>query len=392
MPDTEVDVAIVGAGGAGLTLLHELALRGPARLRVALIDPVDRLTTRPADRTWCFWDSGTSDVDAAVHRSWHRMLVVGPDHRRRVVALGPLRYAMVRSQDFYALVAEAARRLDVVHLATAAERVEDGAEAAEVHTPAGSVRARWVFDSRPAPPLRPARTELLQHFRGLQVRTETDVFDPELPLLMDFTTPQPTAGLSFGYCLPSDPRSALVEYTEFSPAVLDDAGYAIALEAYLPHLLGGDVPHVVEHVEQGVIPMTDAVHARRAGRRLLRLGTAGGATRPATGYTFAAMMRQASAVAAALAAGADPEPPPPYRRRHRWMDALMLRALADGSLDGPRFFTQLFDGNPAPRLVRFLDGRSGLLDDLRVISTAPKRPMLRAAARDTADRVRLVGA
>jgi lycopene beta-cyclase len=385
--DERVDVAVVGAGGAGLSLLHQLAVRGPRGLRVALVDPVDRLATRPADRTWCFWDEGASDLDAAVHRAWDRVVVVGPDHRRRVLHLAPMRYVLLRGQDFYSLAADATASLDVVRLTAPVTGVADGEDGATVTTAAGCVRARWVFDSRPAPPRRPAATTLLQHFHGVQVRAEADVFDPDLPVLMDFTTPQPRQGLSFGYCLPSDARRALVEYTEFSPAVLDAAGYARALEAYLPHMLGGDVPHEVERTERGVIPMTDAVFARRAGRRVFRLGTAGGATRPSTGYTFAAMQRQAAAVAAALAAGRDPLPPRPYPRRHGWMDALVLRALADGSLDGPAFFARLFDRNPPQRVLRFLDGLSTPASELAVMATAPRGVMLRAAARDAAWRL-----
>lgn len=384
--DVDADVAIVGAGGAGLSLLHQIALQAPS-LRVALVDPVERLATRPADRTWCFWGSGPGDVDEAVHRSWSSVVLVGPDHRRRVLRLDPMRYAMLRSQDLYALVADAASSVGVDVVTAEVASVEDGEDGAVVRFAGGSVGARWVFDSRPAPPVRPGRTTLLQHFRGLVVRADRDVFDPDLPLLMDFTTPQPDAGLSFGYCLPSDARSALVEYTEFSPAVLDDAGYARALESYVPHVLGGDVPHVVTRVEQGVIPMTDGVFARRVGRRVFRLGTAGGATRPSTGYTFSAMQRQARSVAAALATGREPVPPPPYPRRHAWMDALVLRALADGSLDGPAFFARLFDRNPPQRVLRFLDGLTSPASELALMATAPGGTMLRAAVGDLAGRL-----
>lgn len=387
--DLDVDVAVVGAGGAGLSLLHQLALRGPRDVTVALVDPVDRLATRPDDRTWCFWDEGRSDADAALHREWRRVVVVGADHRRRVLDLDPMRYAMLRSGDYYALVAAASADLDVVHVAEPAEAVDDGDRAATVTTARHRITARWVYDSRPAAPLRRGATTLLQHFRGLVVHAEADTFDPDLPVLMDFTTPQPPHGLSFGYCLPSDPRRALVEYTEFSPDVLDDAGYARALETYVPHLLGGDRPFDVEHVEQGVIAMTDAVFARRAGRRVFRLGTAGGATRPSTGYTFTAMQRQASYVASALARGDDdPEPPRPYPRRHAWADAVVLRGLADGSIDGPAFFARLFDRNPPQRVLRFLDGTSGAASELALMATAPRGTMLRAAALDAAGRAR----
>jgi lycopene beta-cyclase len=139
-------------------------------------------------------------------------------------------------------------------------------------------------------------------------------------------------------------------------------------------------PFEVLQVEQGAIPMTDAPFARRVGQRVLRLGAAGGATRPSTGYTFTAAQRQAAAVADALAAGRDPAPPRAYPLRHLAMDAVLLRALDSGRLDGAAFFTDLFDRHPVERVLRFLDGASSPREELAVMATAPRAPMLRATA------------
>jgi lycopene beta-cyclase len=374
---------------------------------VVVVDPLDRLATRPADRTWCSWSAPDTPaaraLAPAVHRSWGTVAVVDPDGVERRLDLGRLRYAMVRSEDWYALVAErvaAARRrgaLDLTHLPACADEVlpaATGAVRARVVTALGDVEASWVLDSRPAPPRRPGATDLLQHFRGERVRLPAGApaVDPERAVLMDFTVPQPATGLAFGYCLPSDPRTALVEYTEFSPAVLDDAGYARALGAYRAAALGtAGAPGagaVVEHREQGVIPMTDAPFARTGGQRVVRLGTAGGAVRPASGYAFAAMDRQARAVAAQLLAGRPVLAPRPYPRRHAWMDALVLRALAGGTLDGAGFFGRLFARNPAERVLDFLDGASRPAAELALMATAPTRPMLGAVAGDAAWRAR----
>lgn len=391
----DADLVLVGGGGAAVALLHRLALLAPAGMRVAVVDPVDRLATAPPDRTWCFWDAPTDGTRRAlagcIHREWAAVDLVSAARRRRRLDLAPLRYAMVRSQDYYARVADAvhASGLAVVAVREPAEAVLDGPRDVLVRTPGGTVRARWAVDSRPAPPARPPRTALLQHFRGQVLRAPRPVFDPAAPVLMDFSVTQPVAGLAFGYCLPEDDRTALVEYTEFSPAVLDDAGYAAALAAYAATATGGPVDALtVLHTEQGAIPMTDAVHARRAGARVVRAGTAGGATRASTGYTFAAMQRQAAAMAAALVAGRAPVPPRAYPRRHAWMDALVLRGLADGSLDGPAFFERLLARNPPARVLRFLDGVTGPAAELAVMATAPRTAMLRAAARDAAARVR----
>jgi lycopene beta-cyclase len=221
------------------------------------------------------------------------------------------------------------------------------------------------------------------------VRFPRDVFDPDLPVLMDFSVPQPARGVAFGYVLPSGRRQALVEYTEFSRARLTDGAYDRALHAYL-HQRFGATPrdYVIDHIEDGAIPMTDAVHARRAGRATFRAGTAGGATRGSTGYTFAAMQRQGAAMAAAVLAGAEPLAPAAYPARHRWMDAVMLRALDSGRAGGPDLFVRLFDHNPAHRVLRFLDGATSPLEDLALMRTAPMVAMTRAGIGDVAARAR----
>jgi lycopene beta-cyclase len=385
----EVDLAVVGAGGAGLSLLTQLdrlvtagAVHRGDVPTVALIDPVHR---RSNDRTWCFWDGGHNDVEPAVHRAWSKVELIDAIGRSQLLDLGPMRYVMVRSKDFYALADDAAARLGAVRIPAPADQVGAGLVVAG----GLRVRARWVFDSRPAPPLRPANTALLQHFRGWSVRFARDMFDPELPILMDFSVPQPSRGVAFGYLLPSSPRRALVEYTEFSPSRLPDAAYDAALHAYL-HRRYGAAPndYVIDQVEDGAIPMTDAVHARRADARTFRLGTAGGATRGSTGYTFAAMQRQGAAVAAAVLAGVEPMPPAAYPPRHRWMDAVMLRALDRGLLGGPELLVSLFRRNPPQRVLRFLDGRSSRREELALMATAPTWPMLRATAEDAVARAR----
>jgi lycopene beta-cyclase len=389
----QVDVAVVGAGGAGGSVLVHLArLLVPGREppTVAVVDP-ERKAGR--DRTWCFWDEGSGAVDAAVHRAWPEALLVDAAGWQHRLDLTPLRYVMVRSQDFYALADAAAARLGAQRVLAPADAVLDGEEFAQVQTPAGSIRARWVLDSRPAAPRLPANTALLQHFRGWTVRFPVDALDASAPVLMDFSVPQPAsggngAGVAFGYVLPDDARTGLVEYTEFSRARLRDAEYDKALAGYLDARYGGAGGYEVGEVEDGAIPMTDAVHARRVGRRVLRLGTAGGATRGSTGYTFAAMQRQAAHIAADLVAGRPPDPRPPYPARHRWMDAVLLRALDGGVVDGPELFTRLLLRNPPARVLRFLDGRTSRVEDLRVMATAPTLRMARATVDDAFARTR----
>ncbi|MFE3251291.1 lycopene cyclase family protein [Streptomyces sp. NPDC059209] len=382
----ETDVIVVGAGAAGLSLAYRLRTPPPGHPApgVTLIDaPAGPL--RPPERTWCFWETSPGDFDGALTASWESLRVRGRDGSISVGRPAPFRYKMLRSGSFEALLAG---RLDGPRaprrVTARVDRVDDIASGAEVSgvTADGSaltLRARWVFDSRPPRVLPPARTTLLQHFRGWFVRTERPVFDPRVADLMDFRTPQPAHGLSFGYVLPTTAHEALVEYTEFSRTVLDDAGYDRALARYTERVLGLG-PLEVTATEQGVIPMTDGRFPRRAGRSVFRIGTAGGATRPSTGYTFAAVQRQTRAVADAYFGGRVPEPPPAYPARAGAMDAVLLRGLDSGRIGGAEFFEGLFRRVPMERLLRFLDGGTSPYEDFTIGLRTPVGPMLRTVA------------
>jgi lycopene beta-cyclase len=382
----DVDLALVGGGGAASLVLAALDRHGVTGLRVAVVDPVRK---RGQDRTWAFWGTPGTDLDPLLSASWSRVEVVTPAGRR-VLSLHPLRYAMLRSAPVYDRAAEAERRLDAVRVGAPAGELADDGHRVTVRDPDGVplVRAGWVLDSRPRPPDRPGRTSWLQHFRGWWVETDTPTFDPGRAVLMDFRTPQPARGVSFGYVLPVSDTYALVEYTEFSPALLTDEAYDAALRGYV-HLLGLDPEALrVREVENGVIPMTDGPFVARPSPRVVRLGTAGGATRPSTGFTFSAMHRQADQVARALAAGRPPVPRPAYPGRHRWMDAVALRALDRGHVGGVDFFDRLFDRNPAERVLRFLDGSTSPAEDLAVMRSSPLLAMTGAVLGDAVGRLR----
>lgn len=374
------DLALVGMGGAGLTLLHALAAQ-PRRepLRVAVFDDVDRLAHPRHDRTWCFWDDGPNPADPAV-TSRVDEVVIRTAGREVVSRLAPHSYRMLRSGDYHRLVAGrlADAGIDLVRL-PAADVVQDGPGHARVLAGGRAVRAGWVFDSRPQPPA-PARSWLLQHFLGAFVRVPGP--PPERADLMDFRVAQPPDGFAFGYLVPAGDTPdggalVLAEYTVVSRGLLPPGDYRRHLAGYLDLRVGRGRWEVTQ-VESGVVPMADTAPARD-GRRVFPVGTSGGATRPSTGYTFTAMQRQAARVAAALAAGHRPSPGPAYPARHRWLDAVMLRAVDTGRLDAPEFFADLFARNPGARVLDVLGGRSRLRQEAAFVVTAPWAPMVTSA-------------
>ena len=355
---------------------------------MVVVDPLDRLATTPDDRTWSFWERTApgDDVFAFADRTWTSLRVAGPDRVVDVDLAPTHRYRTLRSSTYYAvvrdLVADPACGIELVHVAAPVDAVSQEGELVHVAAGAARLRAPWALTSaRPPGETSPtARTALWQHFLGAVVGTEGFDLDHDRAVLMDLRVLQPPRGTGFGYLLPMGDGTALAEYTVLAPGPADPQLMRSGLEAYLGALGLSSAPRL--RPEEGSVPMTDARHRTRdgAGSRVVRIGTVGGATRPSTGYTFSAMQRQAVAVADALARGHDPVPPPAYPARHRWVDAVLLRGLLSGEVDGTRFFPLLFERNPVPRVLDFLDGLTSPGQDLALMASVPPLPMIRAAA------------
>lgn len=372
------DYAILGGGAAGLSLALAL-VRSPLKDHSILIVEKDAKDTN--DRTWCFWADAPSPLDGIAARIWPR-LRFRDETLDRTFELSPFRYEMVRGVDFYRSAREELGQYNVTFLRGAGE-VEDGPEAARVRVNGENWEAAWAFDSRMRPddllPDPSRYTYLKQHFTGWEVEAQSPVFDPQTVTLFDLRTPQ-VGGVTFFYVLPFNERRALVEYTLFSPQVLPSEAYEAALQSYLEGVLGAADYRLLSQ-ERGVIPMTDHPFPRRLGEHLMAIGTRGGRVKPSTGYAFARIQRDSQAIVDSLVRTAQPFAIRSDPLRYRFHDAVLLEVIAREPERGRAILSAIFGRNPIQVVLRFLDDRSSLRDDLRVIAANRPRPFLRAAGR-----------
>lgn len=386
----DADILIVGAGASGLSLAVRLSQLGVTRERsVLLLEP---RTGYVRDRTWCYFDVVDHPFGEAATASWPRWRVAGEG--REVTRSWPgLSYRHLPADAFYRSARDrlAADPRVELRTGTPVERLREDADGVTATTPAGPVRARLAFDSRP-----PARREapptgrdgrhawLLQHFHGVVARTPDPVFEPGVATLMDFRVPQ-EGGIHFVYVLPFDERTALVEDTWFTGAPRPVPFYEASIRAWLEAHRGVREFETL-HAETGAIPMDTRPRALAAGRRVLHLGARAGAARPSTGYAFLEIQRQADVLARALAAReADllPRPPRPYSRRARFLDRTFVSYIERHPERAPELFVRMFERVRPDALARFLFDGGGWTDAVRVMGVLPALPLALESLRVT---------
>ncbi len=376
------DYIIAGGGASGLGLAYQMAM---SSLRGRSILVVDREVKNHNDRTWCFWTDHPTRFDHLVYHQWDQVEVIN-DQFQRTFDLRPYSYQMIRGIDYYKGMQSALQDVEGIDFLQA--RVSEVSDlkdksGAQVVIDGVARPAAWAFDSifRPADYFHgpPGYHYLKQHFRGWEIVTPSDCFDPLTATLFDFRTPQKGA-MRFFYILPFSKRRALVEYTIFSADVLKPHEYDRAISEYLEN-----VRHIPRYrtdaVESGVIPMTDRPFPRKLGERVMAIGTKGGLVKPSSGYAFYRMQKDAAAIVKSLINFGNPFQVPVTPWRYRLFDTIMLQVMYRQGGQMKDIFTQLFKNNPTPAIFRFLDETASLEENIRLLASLPSTPFLKALFR-----------
>lgn len=371
------DVIILGAGAAGLSLLMRVMVSSKLQTKKILV--IDKERKNANDRTWCFWEKNTGFFEELVFKKWQKLSFHSPGLSSEL-QMGEYAYKMVRGIDFYRYCFEKITNSSNIEILYGEIKSAKGDghklrvtlddRDIELHAPA-------IFNSiyDPAAHIH-ADLQLLQHFKGWVIETPDDRFNSESATLMDFRVHQ-DHGTSFAYILPLSDTRALVEYTLFTQHTLTADQYALELKRYISDFLKID-EYVILEEEFGIIPMTDAKF-NFFHNGMYHIGMAGGQTKPSTGYTFQFIQKQSEHILKALEQNRTPLTISKTPRRFPFYDKVLLKVLLGKDVSGQQVFSKLFERNPASRIFRFLDNESTILDEVRLISTLPSLPFLKAA-------------
>jgi len=373
MSSIHFDIAIIGAGAAGLHLA--LAMRNESFFEDKRILILEKSAKDQNDRTWCFWEKGEGLWDPLLRKSWSQGDFFSKE-KTVPLSLTPYRYKMISSIDFYEHAKQEIAAIKRFQWENEdVQSVENGTPI-QIKGRNSSYTADYVFDSRIPEDFTQTKdkyTRLLQHFKGWVIRTEEDRFDPERFTMMDFRLLWPNA-TSFTYVLPISKREALVEFTLFSPSLLQESDYDHMLHRYVSELLKLQKFDIVEQ-EQGVIPMSDFPFEKYSQGKHIRIGTGGGWVKPSTGYSFKNCERNSRKIVTNLKLGRSANKGL-ISQKFRFYDALFLDVLHRQNELGPVLFETMYTKYPVQKIFAFLDDQTSLAEDLSILVGFPWRPFL----------------
>lgn len=368
------DYIIAGSGCAGLSLLYRL-LKTPL-LQDKSILVIDQDHKKSNDRTWCFWEKSPGLFESIVHAKWNKLEFLSTEFKKEL-KLESYTYKMIQGIDFYNFVINYAKKFkNVSFVQETINSIDNIDKKAVLKTTKNRYTANYIFNSTNLfNPKINEQNSLLQHFKGWIIKTEKPVFNPEIGRLMDFRVSQEN-GATFMYVLPTSTTEALVEYTLFSPRVLDKEVYTLALKKYIKEELAID-NYTLIHEEFGVIPMSLAKFEQNPKLNVINIGTSGGSTKASSGYTFQFIQKNIIEIINNLVEGNNIIHPTSFKNKYyQWTDRTLLDVLLSNKLTGKDVFTQMFQKVPVERILAFLGNESSFLEDLLIFKSFPVKPFL----------------
>ena len=372
------DFIIAGSGAAGMLTAYFMSRDPYFDSKSILI--IDRDVKNQNDRTWCYWEKGQGYLDHILTKQWKK-IYFGSKNWTKTIDLNDYKYKMIRSKDFYNDVhARLSQKKNFKIITENIRSISDMESSVQVVTDMTSYSAGKVFSSIFNPAWLMDNTDfpyLKQHFVGWFVKTKSPVFDADVAGFMDFDLPQ-KGNTRFMYVLPTSDHEALIEYTLFSENLLHPEEYEREIEVYLQEKFNIN-DYTITEKESGNIPMTCYPFEKHNTPNIMYIGSAGGWTKPSTGYTFARSTRISQKLVEFLKSHTDLTKFS-FKNRYWYYDLIFIKVLADHNEAGHEVFTSIFKGQSIENVFKFLDEENTFENDLRLImSTQPKAIFAKSA-------------
>ena len=350
----EFNYVIIGGGCAGLSLAYELEIHEKLKDKtLAIIEPRKEYKR---DKTWSFWKVAPHNFDDCVKKNWENFSINIPG-KTNYLECKNFPYQSIDSGLFYEKIKNKLKKNENIFFFKNIEEINK--------------QNSLVFNS--VPNIKKNHLNLWQHFCGVEIKTDNDIFDEKIFNLMDFDCEQ-RESVHFFYTLPYTKNRALVETTWLSK--MNDNSqkdYENQINNYIKKNLKIK-NYEITYKEEGAIPLFYPLNKNEKNK--INIGTAGGMTRLSTGYTFLNIQEHSKYIRENIDNISNAKKFE-INRKYQFLDEIFLRVLEKNPEKMSDIFFRMFKTSPKT-VIKFLSNKSNFLEDLRIIFKMPKLIFIKA--------------
>ena len=350
----EFDYVIIGGGCAGLSLAYELEIHEKLKDKtLAIIEPRKEYKR---DKTWSFWKVAPHNFDDCVKKNWENFSINIPG-KTNYLECKNFPYQSIDSGLFYEKIKNKLKKNENIFFFKNIEEINK--------------QNSLVFNS--VPNIKKNHLNLWQHFCGVEIKTDNDIFDEKIFNLMDFDCEQ-RESVHFFYTLPYTKNRALVETTWLSK--MNDNSqkdYENQINNYIKNNLKIK-NYEITYKEEGAIPLFYPLNKNEKNK--INIGTAGGMTRLSTGYTFLNIQEHSKYIRENIDNISNAKKFE-IDRKYQFLDEIFLRVLEKNPEKMSDIFFRMFKTSPKT-VIKFLSNKSNFLEDLSIIFKMPKLIFIKA--------------
>ena len=352
------DYIICGGGASGLLLSNALLSDKYFNDKKILIIEKDSKTDN--DKTFGFWNDKESVLDNLVFKEWE-YAEFRDSNSHNSFLLSPYKYKMIKSNEFYSNIGnKISKASNFTYLKSTVNEIDQVNN--KVKTDDGEFSCSIIFSSIYNEVSFKKYPLLKQHFIGWTIETKNEFFDDNKITFMDFSVDQKDE-IRFMYILPFSKNKALIEYTLFSSEIINDDEYEREIKTYLKK--SNILNYSILEKEKGMIPMTCYPFFENNTDTYYQIGTAGGWSKPSTGYTIKNSIEKINIIIKSLKQN-KPLSKIRFKNRFWYYDLLFLDVLIASKGKGSQVFSDLFKNNDPIKIFKFLDEKTSVMEELSI--------------------------
>ena len=364
------DYIICGGGASGLLLSNALLSDKHFNDKKILIIEKDSKTDN--DKTFGFWNDKESVLDNIVFKEWE-YAEFRDSNSHNSFLLSPYKYKMIKSNEFYLYIGDKiSKASNFTYLNTTVNEIDQVNN--KVKTNDGEFSSSIIFSSIYNEVSFKKYPLLKQHFIGWTIETKNENFDDNKITFMDFSVDQKDE-IRFMYILPFSKNKALIEYTLFSSDIISDDEYEKEIKTYLKKK--NILNYSIVEKEKGMIPMTCYPFFENNTDTYFQIGTAGGWSKPSTGYTIKNSIEKIEIIINSLKQN-KPLSKIRFKNRFWYYDLLFLDVLIASKGKGSQVFSDLFKNNDPIKIFKFLDEKTSVMEELSIFLSVDIKTFVRS--------------